>query len=103
MLVETWHWAVQHDDVWLAVAREVHELRATSQGYIGFLGDGCEFTKLRADQFPAVWQLARDRAEVGFVKPSARLFREDPWNALTVQVGPAIRSAIQPNGEVFET
>ena len=47
VLVEAGHGAVQHHQVGLAVAGQVHELRAAAQGDVGFEGDGFERRELR--------------------------------------------------------
>ena len=47
VLVEAGRGAVQHHQVGLAVAGQIHELRAAAQGDVGFEGDGFERGELR--------------------------------------------------------
>ena len=102
VLVQAGRGAVHDDDVGLAVAGQVHELRAAAQGDVGFEGDGFERGELRLHLLPAVGQLVRDRAEVALVEPGAGLLGEDAGDAFAVQVGPAVGAAVQADGQVLE-
>ena len=102
VLVQAGRRALHDDDVGLAVAGQVHELRAAAQGDVGFEGDDFERGELRLHLFPAVRQLVRDRAEVALVEPGAGLLGEDAGDAFAVQVGPAVGAAIQADGKVLQ-
>src|SRR5262249_9899601 len=94
--------AFRDNHVRLAVAGQVHELRATAQDDVGFEGDGFERGELRLHDFAAVGQLDGDRAPVALVEPGAGRLGEDTGDAFAVQVGPAVRVAVQADGKIFE-
>ena len=101
MLVQAGGWAVHDDHIGLTVTGQVHELRAPAQHDIGFEGNGFEWGELCLHLFPAVGQPVRDRADISLVEPGAALLSEDAGDAFTVQVCPAIGTAIQADGKVL--
>ena len=96
VLVEAGHRAVQHHQIGLAVAGQVHELRLPAgQGEVGFDGDAFRTARIR----PACFA---DRAEVALVEPGAGLLGEDAGDAFAVQIGPLVGRAVQPDGQVLQ-
>ena len=102
VFVEAGHRTVEHHQVGLAVAGQVHELRAAGQGEVGLGRNQLHRRKLRFDVRRAVAGFAVDRAEVALVEPGAGLLGQDAGDALAVQVGPLVGCAIQPDGQVLQ-
>jgi len=102
VFVETGHGAIQHHDIGLTVACEIHELRLPpGQGEVGFDSDKFDWRQPRLNELRAViadWE----RAEVAFVEPGVGLLGENPGDALAVQVDPLIAGAIETDGQVLE-
>src|SRR6266540_1508668 len=94
MLVQARHWAVQHHQVELAVARQIHELRLAGQAEIWLNCDTFERGKLNRS--------VADRAEVALVEPGAGLLGEYAGDALAVQVCPLIACAVHASGEILQ-
>jgi hypothetical protein len=89
VFVEAGGRAFHHDHIGLAVTGQVHEVGAAAQGDVGLEGDGFERGELR---------LVVQRTQVALVEPGAGLLGEDAGDAFAVQIGPAVRAAVQANG-----
>ena len=95
VFIQTGCGAVEHHQVRLSVAGQIHELRPAGQRQIGF---GCHtFQRCEFDR------TLTDRAHVALVEPGVRLLGENTGDAFAVQVGPLIGRAVHTDGQVFQT
>ncbi len=104
VLIEAGQGAVEHDQVGLPVAGQIHELRPATQGQIGPGGHQLHRGELRLHVLSAfvaghVAGLPVGGAEVALIEPRSALFGQDTGHALAVQVGPLIPT-VQPGGQV---
>ncbi len=96
MLVESGDGAVEHHQIRLPVAGEVHEPGRPDPGRRP-VGPGGDQLERREVDGPV-----RQRAEIPLVVPGVRALGEQAGNAFTVQVDPLETATLDPGGEVLQ-
>ncbi len=106
VLIEAGQGAIEYDQIGLAIAGQIHELRPAAQRLVGPGGhqlDGREAGFQMGNTFMAghVAGLPVNGAEVALVEPRPALLGQDAGHALAVQVGPLV-TTVQPGGQVLQ-